>query len=189
MIISLGGDGTLISTARNLKTHAIPIMGINLGNLGFTTEFSKSELFDELEQVLKNKYDTYKLNLFSATVFDRFKKIQKSKNHLIHRHSRRTAPMCVVAMDRCGSPAAQAHSTPHLRGTLALVSELLLGLCLRVSLTRHSQGRTLDDSSIPFCPSIFSFAFPPSHSSQLSQHFCACIVICSLTTISFHVSP
>ena len=78
LIISLGGDGTLISTARNLKNSSIPILGVNLGNLGFTTEFSKSELFDELELILKNKFDYYKLSLFSATVFDRFKKIQKS---------------------------------------------------------------------------------------------------------------
>jgi len=68
LIIVLGGDGTFISTARKATKPKIPILGINLGNLGFTTEFSKAELYDTLERVIKGKYTTYKLNLFSTKI-------------------------------------------------------------------------------------------------------------------------
>lgn len=68
LIIVLGGDGTFISTARKATKPKIPILGINLGTLGFTTEFSKAELYDALEKVLKGNYSTYKLNLFSTKI-------------------------------------------------------------------------------------------------------------------------
>jgi NAD+ kinase len=69
LIIVLGGDGTFISTARRATKHKTPILGINLGNLGFTTEFSKAELYDALESVIKGKFTTYKLNLFSTKIY------------------------------------------------------------------------------------------------------------------------
>ena len=68
MIIALGGDGTFISTARNIKKMSLPVLGINLGNLGFTTEFAKTELYEAVESVLKGKFETYKLSLFKATI-------------------------------------------------------------------------------------------------------------------------
>tara|TARA_B100000925_G_C22009470_1_gene475450 strand:+ start:1622 stop:2533 length:912 start_codon:yes stop_codon:yes gene_type:complete len=69
LVIVLGGDGTFISTARKATKSKIPILGVNLGNLGFTTEFSKAELYDALENVIKGNYSTYKLNLFSTKIF------------------------------------------------------------------------------------------------------------------------
>jgi len=69
LIIVLGGDGTFISTARKATKPKIPILGINLGTLGFTTEFSKSEIYETLEAVLKGDYKTSKLNLFTTKIF------------------------------------------------------------------------------------------------------------------------
>ena len=43
LIIVLGGDGTLLHIAELAARHAIPVLGINLGNLGFLTEFRKDE--------------------------------------------------------------------------------------------------------------------------------------------------
>lgn len=43
MILSLGGDGTMLRAARLAAPEAIPILGINLGNLGFTTEIDGRE--------------------------------------------------------------------------------------------------------------------------------------------------
>lgn len=43
-IISLGGDGTFLSTARKIGIKEIPILGINAGNLGFMSEFQPEEL-------------------------------------------------------------------------------------------------------------------------------------------------
>ena len=55
MIIVLGGDGTLLHIAEKAARHAIPVLGINLGNLGFLTELTEKETFAALERVLAGK--------------------------------------------------------------------------------------------------------------------------------------
>ena len=52
MIIVLGGDGTLLHIAEKAARHAIPVLGINLGNLGFLTELTEDETFHALESIL-----------------------------------------------------------------------------------------------------------------------------------------
>jgi NAD+ kinase len=53
LAISLGGDGTLLSCARMLAPREVPILAVNMGDFGFITEVSKSELSDTLEKVLQ----------------------------------------------------------------------------------------------------------------------------------------
>jgi NAD+ kinase len=55
LMVVLGGDGTLIHAARILKGRPTPILGINLGSLGFMTEIPKGEAVQRLEQVLSGK--------------------------------------------------------------------------------------------------------------------------------------
>ncbi len=50
-VIVLGGDGTLLATARIVATADIPIMGINLGSLGFLTEVKQDEIERALEAI------------------------------------------------------------------------------------------------------------------------------------------
>jgi NAD+ kinase len=55
LAISLGGDGTLLSSARMLAPLGVPILGINMGEFGFITEVSKSELGDAWDKLLHGR--------------------------------------------------------------------------------------------------------------------------------------
>jgi NAD+ kinase len=68
LIIVLGGDGTLLSVARQLKGKEVPILGVNLGGLGFLTETSVEELPDMLESVVRGRYALSKRIMLSVAV-------------------------------------------------------------------------------------------------------------------------
>jgi NAD+ kinase len=55
MIIVLGGDGTMLSVCRLIKDREIPILGVNLGGLGFITEIQRNEVYDVLEKILNGE--------------------------------------------------------------------------------------------------------------------------------------
>ncbi|MBR3654158.1 MAG: NAD(+)/NADH kinase [Elusimicrobia bacterium] len=53
-IISLGGDGTMLRISRLVSKYSIPVMGVNLGTLGFLTDTDIKNVFDSLENILSN---------------------------------------------------------------------------------------------------------------------------------------
>ena len=58
MVIVLGGDGTLIHAARLLRGRAVPILGVNMGNLGFMTEIPRQDIWPVLSDVLQGRFQT-----------------------------------------------------------------------------------------------------------------------------------
>src|SRR5215813_9394465 len=56
LILVLGGDGTMIATARMLGDSAVPVIGVNYGGLGYLAEFRIEELFTALESILAGDY-------------------------------------------------------------------------------------------------------------------------------------
>lgn len=68
LLISMGGDGTLLGVCRQIGA-SVPIFSVNIGRLGFITEFEKSEFYEKLNIVLLGKFKTFKKNLYSVEVY------------------------------------------------------------------------------------------------------------------------
>jgi NAD+ kinase len=67
LLITFGGDGTLLSVARHAPDH-VPIIGVNMGTLGFLTEIRVEEFPDVLERVLEGNYHVEPRVTFTVTV-------------------------------------------------------------------------------------------------------------------------
>ncbi len=75
MMIVLGGDGTLLSVGRQVWNRNIPILGVNLGGLGFLTEITLDELYSVLERVLQDDFEINERETLKAGVIRRGKRI------------------------------------------------------------------------------------------------------------------
>lgn len=56
LMLVLGGDGTMIATARMIGDHEVPVLGVNYGGLGYLAEFRIEELYSGLESILSGNY-------------------------------------------------------------------------------------------------------------------------------------
>jgi len=56
LLLVLGGDGTMIATARLMGDREVPVLGVNFGGLGYLAEFRIEELYSALESILSGNY-------------------------------------------------------------------------------------------------------------------------------------
>lgn len=67
-VLVLGGDGTLLQTARNIRQLSIPLLGINLGTLGYLAEVEKSGITEALVHLLEDDYEIEERMMLVGTV-------------------------------------------------------------------------------------------------------------------------
>ncbi len=68
LVVTLGGDGTFLAGARIAAPRGIPLLGVNLGRLGFLTELDEGEMEDGLERFFKGDYRIEERNVLQATL-------------------------------------------------------------------------------------------------------------------------
>ncbi|MBI4394604.1 MAG: NAD(+)/NADH kinase [Candidatus Omnitrophica bacterium] len=68
LFICLGGDGTILHLAGKMIDRVVPVLGVNIGSLGFLTEVRAEELYDELKLIFSGQFEVEERMLLSASV-------------------------------------------------------------------------------------------------------------------------
>jgi NAD+ kinase len=69
VIIAIGGDGTLLHAARRVAGKGVPLLGINLGRLGFLTDISPEQMLDAVDAILSGDYLSEERLMLEAQLF------------------------------------------------------------------------------------------------------------------------
>ena len=73
-VLVLGGDGTYLRAVRFLNGLAVPVLGFNMGSLGFLTSFTSSQIFEILERTLADEMEVSERMMLDVSVHRRRKK-------------------------------------------------------------------------------------------------------------------
>lgn len=68
-VIVLGGDGTLLQAARDIVGRQIPLLGINLGTLGYLAEIDRQNIFPALDRLMRDEYEIEGRMMLTGTVY------------------------------------------------------------------------------------------------------------------------
>lgn len=90
-VLVLGGDGTLLSVARDVAGTKMPVLGINLGTLGFLAEVESNRMDEAIERLVNGDYLTEERMMLDATAICKGKEIALS------------SALNDVTITRCGS--------------------------------------------------------------------------------------
>ncbi len=74
IMVVLGGDGTFLNVSRLVHRYNIPIVGVNLGGLGFLAEFTQDEIYDIMERIIAGRYEIEEREMLEATLYQNGKK-------------------------------------------------------------------------------------------------------------------
>lgn len=79
LAIIVGGDGTLLNVARDLAPHRVPIIGVNLGRLGFLTDIPAEHMITEIGKILDGDYQTESRLLLYAEIMRKGRIVHAAK--------------------------------------------------------------------------------------------------------------
>ncbi len=68
LVITVGGDGTLLQTVRLIGRQRIPILGVNFGRLGFLTSLTEKEFFKNFEMIKRGQYQIEKRMMLKVQI-------------------------------------------------------------------------------------------------------------------------
>ena len=69
-LLTLGGDGTMLSAARAVAHRKTPILGIHLGQLGFMAEVTVNKMFDRLKMIVSGQYSLQRRMVLKAEIIN-----------------------------------------------------------------------------------------------------------------------
>jgi NAD+ kinase len=179
--VVFGGDGSIISAARNLSKAGVSLIGVNLGKLGFLAEFSVEELKKYFDDIISGKVQIEKRMMLKCQVFDSSDTIKEKFN--------------TSAINDVFITSGQLHRMIELRMAVdgqpiaACIGDgLIISTPTGSTAYNLSAGGPILDSSIraivitPICP--HSLSFRPFVISGDSRIEVFCIRLSDSTTIS-----
>ena len=121
--LSLGGDGTFLKTAERIGDKCIPILGINLGRMGFLADVQSSETEQAIDEIMAGRYHIEERSLLHIRIDRIFPECRRShscpQSVQFHYHACRTAqPQCAPARyrRRCRNQARRRRQKQTLSG-------------------------------------------------------------------------
>lgn len=98
VVLVIGGDGTLIRAARDLAECRVPLIGVNLGHLGYLCELEENSVFSAIDELMEGHYTIEKRMLLTGYVVkenQRMGQMQALNDIVIHR----TGPLQIVNLN------------------------------------------------------------------------------------------
>jgi NAD+ kinase len=115
VIVSFGGDGTMLAAAKQFMASELPIMGVNLGRLGFLAEFAVGNLEHAFEALLKGEYIIENRTMLETSVhrtnddgYDLSEMMYALNDFVIHKKD--FARMITIDATIDGVPVAEYHA-------------------------------------------------------------------------------
>ena len=109
-VLVLGGDGTLLQASRDVVDPGVPLLGVNLGTLGFLAEVSKEELIPALQRLLSGSYRIEERMMLYGKLMEGEKKVmgERALNDIV---TTRSGPLRIMHYEVSvnGEPLAAFH--------------------------------------------------------------------------------
>lgn len=163
--VVFGGDGSIISAGRTLRKSKVPVIGVNLGKLGFLAEFSVDELKQYFDDIISEKTSIEKRMMLSCAIFSPLRPLSEASST-----SQNQAKFSSVAINDIFITAGPSHRTIELKVAVngqpvaGFVGDgLIISTPTGSTAYNLSAGGPILDSSMeamvitPICPHSLSF--------------------------------